>query len=90
MLWGRNPNQNPDSRGKRKRGDLRKIFREKGTEEYLNTTVELSDHQKTSIFYLLAFSGMRVGESCSLKWPWKIEFSRDNGYSLLPIDVYRT
>lgn len=46
-----------------------KYLKRNEVEEFLRATVKLNDRQKTTIFYLLAFSGMRIGELCALKWP---------------------
>ncbi|MBU5673190.1 tyrosine-type recombinase/integrase [Paenibacillus brevis] len=45
-----------------------KYFKRQELSEFLAVTVHLKKLQKTAIFYLLTFSGMRSGELCSLKW----------------------
>ncbi|KZS45746.1 integrase [Paenibacillus glucanolyticus] len=54
-----------------------KYFKRQELSEYLTATVRLKNIQKTAIFYLLTFSGMRSGELCSLKWP-NINFDEKN------------
>jgi len=46
-----------------------KYLEKKELFEFLDATKQFGIHEDVEIFYLLAFSGMRSGELCALKWP---------------------